>query len=263
MSSEAAEVRRLDRPDGGSLAYRALAGVGPTVVFLGGFTSDMTGTKATALEGHCRRRGRACVRFDYFGHGASAGRFVDATLGRWVEDAVAVVDGVTRGPVVLVGSSMGGWLMVRVALARPERVVGLVGIAAAPDFTAELIEPGMDEEARRCLEERGVALMPNRYGEEPIPITREFLAEARGQFVLGGAVAVRCPVRLLHGLDDPDVPWGLSLRLAEVLESADVTLTLVKGAGHRLSEAEDLRRLFAAVDELCGATGAPPEGGTR
>ncbi len=263
MISEAAGVRHLDLPDGSRLAYRALAGAGPTVVFLGGFTSDMTGTKATALEGHCRLRGRGFVRFDYFGHGVSTGGFAYATLGRWVEDALVVVDLATRGPVVLVGSSMGGWVMVRAALARPGRVAGLVGIAAAPDFTAELIEPGMDEGARRSLEARGVAWMPNRYGEEPIPITRAFLAEARDHLVLGGPIPIRCPVRLVHGLEDPDVPWELSLRLARALEADDVTLTLVKGAGHRLSGPEDLRRLFAAVDELCGAAKALPEGGKR
>lgn len=243
----------LDRPDGSGLAYRATAGGGPAVVFLGGFTSDMTGTKAVALEDYCRSRGRGYVRFDYFGHGASSGRFADATIGRWVEDAVAILDHVTRGPVVLVGSSLGGWLMLRAALARPERVAGLVGVAAAPDFTSELIELSLSEQARRGLRERGVAFLPNPYGDEPTPVTAAFLEEARSHRVLGAPIPVRCPVRLLHGLGDREVPWSLALRLAKALEGDDVTLTLVKGGDHRLSKPEDLLRLFAAVDEVCGA----------
>ncbi|MDW7710564.1 MAG: alpha/beta hydrolase [Deferrisomatales bacterium] len=261
MSSDAGGVRSLPLPDGTCLAYCAQPGAEPTVVFLGGFTSDMTGTKALALGEHCRRRGRAYVRFDYFGHGASEGRFRDATLGRWLEDALAVMDEVARGPVVLVGSSMGGWLMVRAALARPERVRGLVGVAAAPDFTEELIEPALDANARRSLAEGGVVWLPNPYGTEPTPVTASFLGEARRHRVLGGPIGLWCPVRLLHGLADREVPWQLSLRLAEALEGGDVTLTLVKGGGHRLSEPGDLARLFVAVDDVCGAPGPAAGGG--
>ncbi len=261
MSAEGAEARYLSLPDGSFLAYRAEAGAVPTVVFLGGFTSDMTGTKAVALGQHCRRRGRGYVRFDYFGHGASAGRFADATIGRWVEDAVAVIDRVTHGPVVLVGSSMGGWLMVRAALARPDRVAGLVGVAAAPDFTVELIEPALDAETRQRLAEEGVAFLPNPYGPQPTPVTSAFLEEARRHRVLGGPIPLGCPVRLLHGLEDREVPWRLSLRLAEALESDDVTLTLVKGGDHRLSEPEHLVRLFAAVDDVSGDWDFDDDGG--
>lgn len=250
----------LDRPDGTALAYRATPGQGPTVVFLGGFTSDMSGTKAVALEAHCRRQGRGYVRFDYFGHGLSGGRFADATIGRWVDDVLAVVDRVVGGNAVLVGSSLGGWLMVRAALARPEWVVGLVGIASAADFSSELIEPSLSEKARRRLRQEGVVLMPNPYGGEPTPVTAAFLEEARGHRVLGTPIPVRCPVRLLHGLADREVPWRLSLRMAEALEGGDVTLTLVKGGDHRLSRPEDLGRLCAAVDEVCRAGNPPGEG---
>jgi pimeloyl-ACP methyl ester carboxylesterase len=227
------------------------------VVFLGGFTSDMSGTKAVALEVHCRRQGRGYVRFDYFGHGLSGGRFADATIGRWVDDVLAVLDRVVRGSAVLVGSSLGGWLMVRAALARPEKISGLVGIASAPDFPSELIEPSLSEKARRRLQDEGFVLLPNPYGGEPTPVTAGFLEESRGHRVLGAPIPVGCPVRLFHGLGDREVPWRLSLRLAEALEGGDVTLTLVKGGDHRLSRPEDLARLCAAVDEMCRA-GSPP-----
>jgi pimeloyl-ACP methyl ester carboxylesterase len=253
MSSDPEGPRHLELADGSRLAYRALPGESPTVVFLGGFTSDMTGTKATALAEHCRRQGRAFVRFDYFGHGASSGRFEDAALGRWVGDALAVIDRVVRGPVVLVGSSMGGWLMVLAALARPDRVVGLVGVASAPDFTEELIAPRLDGAAREALRTDGVTLIPNPYGPEPTPVTKRFLEEARQHLVLGYPLALRCPVRLLHGLADQEVPWGLSLRLAQAIEGEDVTLTLVKGGDHRLSDAADLSRLTAALQEVLAA----------
>lgn len=244
---------RLALPDGAELAYRTTPGAAPTVVFLGGFTSDMTGTKACALEAHCREQGRAFVRFDYQGHGESSGRFEEGTVGRWAADAVAVLDRLVAGPAVLVGSSLGGWLMVLAALARPARVCGLVGVAAAPDFTEDLIGPRVDGEARASLAERGWVEIPNPYGAEPTRVTARLLEEARAHLVLRGPIPLRCPVRLLHGLADADVPWRQSLRLAGALEADDVTLTLVKGGGHRLSEPEDLARLFAAVDELCAA----------
>lgn len=244
---------RLALPDGSELAYRATPGRSPTVVFLGGFTSDMTGTKALALEAHCRARGRAFVRFDYTGHGESSGRFEEGTVGRWADDAVAILDRVVRGPALLVGSSLGGWLMALAALARPERVCGLVGVAAAPDFTEDLIGPKIDDAARGRLAETGWVEIPNPYGPEPTRVTGRLLEEARGRLVLRAPIPLRCPARLFHGLADPDVPWRQSLRLAEALEGKDVTLTLVRGAGHRLSEPADLARLFAAVDEVTAA----------
>ncbi|GAB4261249.1 MAG: alpha/beta hydrolase [Deferrisomatales bacterium] len=255
MSSE--PFRRLALPDGTELAYWAVEGRGPGVVFLGGFGSDMTGEKARALEAHCRARGRAFVRFDYFGHGASGGAFREGTVGRWAADAVAVLDALTRGPQVLVGSSLGGWLMVLAARARPERVEGLVGVAAAPDFSEDLLWARLDGASRERLERAGVLLVPNPYGEEPTVVTRALIEDGRRHLVLRGPIPIRCPVRLLHGLADPDVPWETSVRLARALASEDVTVTLVKGGGHRLSEPEDLTRLCAAVEELCGRGTGP------
>jgi len=263
MSSEPGGPRYLKTADGSRLAYRAVSGRGPTVVFLGGFTSDMNGTKASALAEHCRREGRAYVRFDYFGHGASDGRFADATIGRWVGDALAVLDHVVEGPAVLVGSSMGGWIMVRVALGRPARIVGLVGVASAPDFTEELIEPRLDAGAREQLRTRGLVHIPNPYSNASTPITKRFLEEARQHRVLQSLVPLECPVRLLHGLADEEVPWELSLRLARGIEGKNVTLTLVKGGDHRLSGADDLQRLTSSLEGVLAAVETRAVGETR
>jgi pimeloyl-ACP methyl ester carboxylesterase len=242
----------LELPDSSRLAYRATPGRLPTVVFLGGFTSDMTGTKAVALEGHCRARGRAFLRFDYSGHGASSGRFDEGTVGRWASDAVAVVDRLTEGPVVLVGSSLGGWLMILAALARPDRVAGLVGIAAAPDFSEDLLWARLDEAGRQRVLATGSLEIPNPYGPEPTVVTNRLMEEAREHLVLRGPIPLHCPTRLFHGLSDTEVPWKTSLRLGAALEGEDVSVTLVKAGGHRLSDPADLGRLFAAVDELAG-----------
>jgi pimeloyl-ACP methyl ester carboxylesterase len=236
--------------DGTRLAYVRTPGRAPGVVFLGGFMSDMTGTKATALEDHCRGRGRAFLRFDYRGHGASAGAFVDGTIGAWASDAVAAIDALTEGPQILVGSSMGGWLMVLAALARRARIAGLVGIAAAPDFTDDLMWNEMPEPVRRTLLRDGIWHEPSQYGETPYPITLGLIEEGRRHFVLRGPIALDCPVRLLHGVEDRDVPWSQSRRLMEQLATPDVTLTLVKDGDHRLSRPEDIARLTATVDAL-------------
>jgi len=242
--------KRLTLSDGSYIAYHASPGKNPGVVFLGGFMSDMTGTKATALEAHCRATGRAFVRFDYLGHGASSGKFEDGTIGRWRDDALAVLDRVTDGPQILVGSSMGGWIALLAALARPERVVGLVGLAAAPDFTRDLMWPSFTPEERDALARDGFIRQPTEYGDEPYVITRKLLDEAERHLLLDRPVGITCPVRLIHGTADPDVPWDVSRRLLERLQSQDVTLTLVKDGDHRLSGPADLARLFAAVDEL-------------
>jgi pimeloyl-ACP methyl ester carboxylesterase len=225
----------------------------PGVVFLGGFASDMTGTKATFLESHCRKRGQAFVRFDYFGHGRSSGRFADGTIGRWRDDALAVIDRLTQGPQILVGSSMGGWLMLLAALARPRRIAGLVGIAAAPDFTEALMWAELSPAAREQLLRTGQWLEPSRYGPD-LPITRRLIEEGRRHLLLDAPVAIAAPVRLLHGMADPDVPWRWALRIAERLTGADVVVTLIKDGDHRLSRPEDLARLAATVDELSSAT---------
>jgi pimeloyl-ACP methyl ester carboxylesterase len=236
------------------LAYQHVRGKPPSVLFCGGYTSDMTGTKALALEAFCREQRRSFTRFDYSGHGASSGEFADGTLGAWAEDALAVVDRVTEGPLLVVGSSMGGWSMLLVALARPERVRGLVGIAAAPDFTEDLLLARATAEQRRALAEQGRWMQPSAYGGEPYPVTDRFLEEARTHLVLRGPIPITCPVHLLHGQRDPDVPWQSALRLAERLESDDVTIELIKAGDHRLSTDADLARITAAIQRLA----APP-----
>lgn len=235
--------------DGATIAFRRTAGDGPGVVFLGGYKSDMTGTKAMALEAHCRARGRAFVRFDYQGHGASSGRFEDGTIGLWAGDAVEVLDRLTEGPQILVGSSMGGWLMLLAALARKERIAGLVGIAAAPDFTEDLIWAGLDEAARARLEAEGAIREPSEYGE-PYVYTRALVEDGRRHLLLRGKIPLGCPARLLHGMRDPDVPWRTSLRLAEALAGDDVRVTLVKDGDHRLSRDRDLALLTDSLDEV-------------
>lgn len=241
---------RLTLSDGTMIAYHATAGKTPGVIFLGGFMSDMTGTKATALETHCRSTGRAFIRFDYRGHGASSGKFEQGTIGRWRSDALAILDEVAVGPQILVGSSMGGWIALLAALARPDRVAGLVTIAAAPDFTRDLMLPGFSEEERRLLATQGYIEQPTEYGDAPYIITRDLLDEAENHLLLDRPVPLSCPVRLIHGERDRDVPWQTSLRLLERLESEDVTLTLVKNGDHRLSTPGDIDRLCALVDDL-------------
>ena len=243
------------RPE--AIAYRAMEGAMPGVMFLGGFMSDMTGTKASALAAHCRSTGRAFVRLDYSGHGASGGAFRDGTIGAWRDDALAVLDRVARGPQVLVGSSMGGWLMLLVALARPERIAGLVGVAAAPDFTEDLIWSTLDADARRTLAGTGAIVMPCDYGEDPYPITMGLIEEGRNHLLLRAPIALDCPIHLLQGMRDEDVPWRTALRIAELVESERVTVELVKDGDHRLSRDRDLARLCAAVDAVARA-GAEP-----
>lgn len=239
----------FNRAGSSVLAYAYTPGASPGVLFLPGFRSDMTGGKARYLEAHCVAQGLAYCRFDYAGHGASEGRFEDGSIGAWSRDALDVVDHLLTGPLVLVGSSMGGWIMLLVARARPERIAGLVGIAAAPDFTADLIEPGLSAAERSELERAGVVWLPSAYGS-PTPITRHLLAESARHLVLRRPLPIRCPVHLLHGQEDPDVPWSTSLRLAARLESPAVTVELIKDGDHRLSREEDLRRIASALDRI-------------
>jgi pimeloyl-ACP methyl ester carboxylesterase len=244
---------RLELPDGRRLAHARVAGRAPGILFCGGFTSDMTGTKAMALEAHCRAVGRAFIRFDYTGHGASSGAFEDGTIGAWIEDALAIVDRVSEGPLIVVGSSMGGWIMLHLALARPERVRALLGIAPAPDFTEDLLLAEASPEQRRALEEHGRWMQTSAYGDEPYPVTAALIEDGRRRMLLRGPIPIRCPVHLLHGQRDADVPWRTSLRLAERLESEDVTIELVKAGDHRLSAEPDLARIIAAVERLASA----------
>ncbi|TGD71925.1 alpha/beta hydrolase [Mangrovimicrobium sediminis] len=242
----------LQRDDGESIAYDHLPGTGPGIVFLSGFNSNMQGDKALALAQWCAEQGRQFTRFDYFGHGASSGDFAAGTIGRWIDDAVAVFDAVTTGPQLLVGSSMGGWIMLHLALARPQRVSALVGIAAAPDFTATLREGRLGPEQMLQLELSGACDIPNCYDDgEPYTISRELLDEGETHRLLTREhIAIDVPVRLLHGQCDPDVPWERSLLLAEKLRGEDVEVTLVKDGDHRLSRPQDLARLLRTVDTL-------------
>ncbi len=240
----------LPRPDGSHIAYHATRGANPGVVFLGGFMSNMNGTKAIALEAWCRRHNRAFVRFDYFGHGDSSGRFCQATIGRWKEDSIAVIDKVTQGPQILVGSSMGGWIMLLAALARPHRIAGLIGIASAADLTEELLWKRFDESTRRQLREQRLIRLPSDYQDGPYEISLEFIEEGRHHLILDNPIPLHCPVRLLHGMRDADVPWKLSTRIASKLASRDVRVTLVKDGDHRLSRDEDLNLLTDTLSDL-------------
>jgi pimeloyl-ACP methyl ester carboxylesterase len=239
------------------IAVRTRSGGAPGLFWLGGFKSDMKGTKASALDQWAAAQGRACTRFDYSGHGESGGAFTDGTVGRWLEESIAVYSAFARGPQVLIGSSMGGWLALllvrhirRAASPPPAPVAGLVLIAPAVDFTEELMWKKFPPAVRRELEETGVWMRPSAYGEEPYPITRTLIEEARGHLLLGGLIETGCPVRILQGVKDPDVPWQHAVELTTRLAHDDVVLTLVKDGDHRLSRPEDIERLIAAVAEF-------------
>jgi len=241
----------LTRGDGATIAYCGESGgTPPGILFLGGFRSDMSGTKASALAAHCRDIDQPYLRFDYFGHGASSGDFRAGTIGRWLEDTLEVFDQLTEGPQILVGSSMGCWIAVLAALARPARLAGLVGIAGAPDFTEELIWGRLDEDQRRRLLAEGELTHDSAYEPDPIAFTRGLIEEGRRHLVLRAPIDLSCPVRLLHGMADPDVPYATSLRLAERLAGIEVVVELIEGGDHRLSRAGDLARLTRAIDDL-------------
>jgi pimeloyl-ACP methyl ester carboxylesterase len=240
----------LTRADGATIAYHRLSGKRPGIVFLGGFMSDMTGTKARHLDAFCRARGQAFLRFDYFAHGASSGDFAEATVGRWTEDALAVLDELTQGKQILVGSSIGGWIMLLAALARPERVAALVGIAAAADATEALMWANFPPELRETIMREGSARLPSAYDGQGYLFTRRLIEEGRRHLLMGGPIPIGCPVRLLHGMRDPDVPWQWGLKLAEQLESRDVQVNLVKEGDHRLSTESDLALLTRTIEAL-------------
>ena len=242
---------RLNRGDGTHLAYASTPGAGPapTTIVLPGFHSDMTGAKALALESWCHNAGSACLRLDYSGHGASDGAFTDGTIGIWTADALTLIDALTEGPLLLVGSSMGGWIALLIALARPHRTAGLIGIAAAPDFTETLMWNAMMPGERATLEREGVLHLPSQYGD-PTPITHRLIEDGRNHLLMANPIPIPCPVRLLHGQNDPDVPWETALRLAEQIESPNVQTTLIKDGDHRLSRPTDLealRHLHASI----------------
>src|SRR5271169_1842833 len=240
----------LPRHDGATIAYHRLPGANPGVVFLEGSRSNMNGAKALFLEEYCRRQARAYVRFDYFGHGESSGDFEDGTIGRWVEDAIAVIDQLTEGPQILVGSSMGGWFLLLAALVRKARIQALVGIAGAPDATEDLLWPRLDSAQRNELLMTGSVTLPSEYDPVGYTYRLSMIEDGKRHLVMRAPIALDCPVRLLHGLRDGSVPWQTSLRLAERLVGRDVTVTLVKDGDHRLSTGPDLVRLAATLDEL-------------
>jgi pimeloyl-ACP methyl ester carboxylesterase len=244
------EAGSLLRGDGVVLAWRRIAGRGPGVVFLGGFNSDMTGTKAADLAGFCAETGRAFLRLDYSGHGASGGKFEDGSIGTWAEDAALVLAAQSEGPQVLVGSSMGGWIALLLASRGRVPVAGLIGIAAAPDFTTR-IEAALPPEVHAIIKREGVWHRPSAYGD-PYPITRTLLEDGRHHLLLPGPIPLTAPVRLLHGQRDPDVPWQLALEIAAAISGEDVAVTLVKDGDHRLSRPQDLALLRRTVEALLG-----------
>jgi pimeloyl-ACP methyl ester carboxylesterase len=237
------------------IAVLARSGTGPTVVWLGGFRSDMRATKAEALDAWAASAGRGFVRFDYSGHGESGGKFEEGTISRWLEDALAVVERFVPDRPILVGSSMGGWLALLATRAlqriRPERApAGLVLIAPAVDFTERLMWERFPEQVRETIVRDGVYLQPSLYSPEPYPITRGLIEDGRRHLLLGGAIATGGPVRILQGMQDPDVPFEQVLEVVEHLPGDDVALTLIKDGDHRLSRPQDIDRLIAAVEGL-------------
>ncbi|MFD1796185.1 alpha/beta hydrolase [Paracoccus aurantiacus] len=240
----------LDGPAGRRIAFERQPGKGPGVVFLGGFRSDMRGTKAEYLADWAARDGRAYLRFDYSGHGESGGAFEDGEIGAWAADAIAAISALTDGPQVLVGSSMGGWISLLVARAMPEKVAGLVGIAAAPDFTEIGYWDSADEAQRASLLRDGRWELPSEYSDEPYVITRRLIEEGRDQLVLDKPLALPFPVRLLQGTADEDVPRDWALRLMDHADSPDLRLVLVKGADHRFSTPECLSLITGAIAEV-------------
>jgi pimeloyl-ACP methyl ester carboxylesterase len=242
------DIQRLRRPDGETLAFRRIEGEGPTVVWIGGFRSDMDGTKAMALDAAARERGWNYLRYDHFAHGRSSGDWRRATIGRWREDAIALIDSL-EGPVIPVGSSMGGWVALLLALARPDRMAGLVLVNPAQDFTERLMWPGLADHQRQAILRDGETLMVEE-GPGDYVLTLAMFEEARDWLVLDAAIPVAAPVHILQGRADEVVPWGHAIRLVERLAGGDVRLDLIEGGDHRLSSPSDLARLTEAIERM-------------
>lgn len=246
------DTQFLDRADGERIAFvRQPAQAGKAnLVWLGGFKSDMGGTKVMALEAWAKATGRGLLRFDYYGHGQSSGDFEDGTIGRWREDALAVIDELTEGPQILVGSSMGGWISLLTAKERANRLAALLLIAPAPDFTSELMWPGFSDEIRNTIETIGRFEEPSPYDDEVFIVTRKLIEDGRKWSVLGAPVSFDGPVRILQGARDDSVPWQHAFRCMETLTSEDIVFTLIKNGDHRLSSGPELARLISTAEAL-------------
>lgn len=240
----------LDRDDGERLAWRRVEGQGPTLVWFNGFRSDMGGTKAAALAQWAADTGRSFLRFDYFAHGESTGDFARGSIGRWRADALAALDQLTEGPLVLIGSSMGGWLSCLAAIARPDRLKALVLIAPAADFVEALMKPGLPPEALAAIERDGVWMQPSPYDPAGYPITRVLLEDGARWSILPGPIPITVPVRILQGGQDDAVPWVHALETANAIKGEDVVFTLIRDGDHRLSREADIARLIATIEEV-------------
>lgn len=240
----------LTLDDRNQIAFRRIDGKSPGIIFLCGHGSDMNGTKALHLEQWAIAEGRSFIRFDYSGHGESGGNFLDTNISDWTADAIAILDEVAVGPQILVGSSLGGWVMLNVALARPDRVAGLVGIAAAPDFTDDLIWDQLDEQQQQAMERDGQIALPNPYADEPVIYPYHLITDGRKHFRLRGGLDITVPVRLLHGMDDEEVPLQTSTKIADCLPAGNVRVMHVPGAGHRFSSPDQLELMQETVADL-------------
>jgi len=237
-------------PDGRELAYRLTEGNLPGVVFLGGFHSDMTGAKATSMEAYCTSIGQRFLRFDYTGHGQSSGVFTECTISGWKNDALTMLDHVATDENILIGSSMGGWIMLLAALERPQKVKGLLGLASAPDFTENLLWDAMTQEQKNTLLKDKILPIPSCYGQDPYPISLNLIEDGRKNLLLHKEIPLHMPIRLVHGLKDEDVPWQTSLAITEKIQSKNICLTLIKDANHRLSDPAHIEVISQALTSL-------------
>ncbi len=231
------------------LAYKQTKAQGHGIIWCGGLKSDMEGTKAVFLHDWARRQNKSFIRFDYFGHGVSSGKFKDGNISRWTQDTIAIIDELTSTPQILVGSSMGGWVALLAALARPEKIKGLVLIAPAPDFTQDMWN-GFDDNARAQIMDKGLYLMPSDY-DEPYEISKTLIMDGRKNLLLGDKINLEIPIRILHGQEDTVVPWQNSLKLADRLVTQNTVITIVKDADHGMSRKQDLQKLINHITELC------------
>ena len=240
----------FETPHGTSIAYHYHTGLRPTVVFFGGLMSDMEGTKATALEKHCLAKGYGFLRFDYSGHGSSSGKFIEGTIGLWAKDAVALIEAVIEGDIIIIGSSMGGWTGLLAGLKFKDRLKAFIGIAAAPDFTERLMWQDFSDEQRQEIKANGEIELPSDYSDEPYIVSYGLIKDGRDHLLLDAPINLDVPIRLVHGLRDDDVPAQTAHAISSALTSEDVEVTLVKAGGHSLSEPKDLKRLMNVLDQL-------------